>query len=72
MVNWIAKNRTVLSFKLGTSAKLKCVNGTVLHAKLICLKKLFLTLKLYLRYTELFEIEQLLHLTVSKQKLYLQ
>ena len=33
--------------------------------------ELFLTLKLYLCKTELFEIELFWHLTMSKQKLYL-
>ena len=33
--------------------------------------ELFLTLKLYLHKTELFEIEQFWHLPVCKQKLYL-
>ena len=33
--------------------------------------ELFLTLKLYLHLTELFNIELFLHLTVCKEKLYL-
>ena len=56
MLNWITWNKTVLIFKL----------RTVLFEM-----ELFLTLKLCLRWTELFEIELFWRLTVRRQKLYL-
>ena len=40
-----------------------------LYAKLDCLKQKFLTLRLYLRKAELFELELFWHLTVCKQTL---
>ena len=78
MLNWIACDRTVKAFKLRTSFKLRTYDKlNFLKYKCFCMlnwivwKKLFLTLKLYFRLTELFEIEPFWHLTVSKQKLYL-
>ena len=57
MLNWIAWNRTVLTFKLRTYAKLNCLT-------------FFLTPKLYSHWTK-FEIELFWHSIVCKQKLYL-
>ena len=71
MLNCIAWNRTVLTFKLHSNAKLNFLKWNC-----FCLLnwivgiELFLTLKLFLHYTELFEIELFWHLTGCKQKLY--
>ena len=59
MQSWIAWKRTILTFKLRT------------YDNLVVDIELLLTLKLYLRFIELFEIELFWRLTVCKQKQYL-
>ena len=57
MQNWIALNWSVLASKLCNNAKLNCLK-----------RNCFLTLKLFLRNTELFEIEQFWTLIEYEQK----
>ena len=58
MLNWIAWNRPVSTFKLRIYAKLNCLRWNCFCMLNWSLEiDLFLTLKLYLRSTELFKIE---------------
>ena len=71
MLNWITWNRTVLTFKQCTYAKMNCLKcNCFCMLNWIVWNRTVLKLKLYLRLTGLFEIETFRHLTVCKQKHY--
>ena len=56
--NWIAWNRTVLQFELGTYANWIIQSGNAFVCYIESFEiELFLTVKLYLRWTEMFEIK---------------
>ena len=72
MLNLIARNRTVLTFKICTYVKLNCFKWNCFCTpNWIVWKGTVFDLKVYLRWTELFEMELFWHLTECKQKLHL-
>ena len=70
MLSWIAWNITVLAFNLRINANLNClICNCFWKLNRIVWNITVFILKLYLRWTELFEIDMFWHLTVFKQTL---